>query len=43
MLSTISETIGDTDTFIQGLKHHWLLRSAFKTPKTNAPPAKASR
>jgi phospholipid/cholesterol/gamma-HCH transport system substrate-binding protein len=43
MLSTISKTIGDTDTFIQGLKHHWLLRSAFKTPKTNAPPAKASR
>jgi hypothetical protein len=23
---------------VQGLKHHWLLRSAFKKPKTNAPP-----
>jgi ABC-type transporter Mla subunit MlaD len=41
MLSTISRTIEDSDTFIQGLKHHWLLRSAFKTPKTNAPPASA--
>jgi hypothetical protein len=24
---------------VQGLKHHWLLRSAFKTKATNAPPA----
>ena len=43
MLSTISQTVTDSDTFVQGLKHHWLLRSAFKTPKTNAPPAKAGR
>lgn len=33
MLSVISKTIGDTDTFIQGLKRHWLLRSAFKPKK----------
>jgi len=43
MLGVISKTVGDADNFVQGLKHHWLLRSAFKTPKTNAPPAKASR
>jgi hypothetical protein len=24
---------------VQGLKHHWLLRSAFRTKDTNAPPA----
>jgi ABC-type transporter Mla subunit MlaD len=41
MLATISRTITDYDTFIQGLKHHWLLRSAFKNEnqkETNAPP-----
>jgi hypothetical protein len=39
MLGGISKTIGDYDTFIQGMKHHWLLRSAFKKDKTvNAPP-----
>jgi hypothetical protein len=35
MLSGISKTIGDTDDLIQGLKRHWLLRSAFKKPATN--------
>lgn len=30
LLFGISKTIGDTDDFIQGLKRHWLLRSAFK-------------
>jgi hypothetical protein len=30
----------DTDDFIQGLKRHWLLRSAFKTKATNAPAVK---
>jgi ABC-type transporter Mla subunit MlaD len=30
MLWGISKTVRDTDTFVQGLKHHWLLRSAFK-------------
>jgi len=40
MLSTISKTVADADDFVQGLKHHWLLRSAFKTKATNAPSAK---
>ncbi|MGB7768822.1 MAG: hypothetical protein WBN22_08215 [Verrucomicrobiia bacterium] len=42
MLGTISKTVGDADDFVQGLKHHWLLRSAFKKENqgdTNAPPA----
>jgi len=39
ILSALSETIIHADQFIQGLKHHWLLRSAFKTKSTNAPPA----
>jgi ABC-type transporter Mla subunit MlaD len=38
LLWGISKTITDSDDFIQGLKHHWLLRSAFKTKPT---PAKA--
>ncbi len=38
MLSQISKIVVDSDTFIQGLKRHWLLRSAFKPAKTNAPP-----
>ncbi len=41
MLSTISQTVADADGFVQGLKHHWLLRSAFKKEnagKTNALP-----
>jgi ABC-type transporter Mla subunit MlaD len=45
MLSTISKTVADADNFVQGLKHHWLLRSAFKKEnqgKTNAPPADLS-
>jgi ABC-type transporter Mla subunit MlaD len=41
LLWGISKTVNDTDTFIQGLKHHWLLRSAFKhqakTEKTQPP------
>jgi ABC-type transporter Mla subunit MlaD len=35
IVSEISSLIRDTDNMVQGLKHHWLLRSAFKT---NAPP-----
>ena len=30
MLPAIAKTISDTDDLIQGLKRHWLLRSAFK-------------
>ena len=37
ILSGISKTVTDTDDLVQGLKRHWLLRSAFKTKKTNAP------
>ena len=41
MLSGIAKTVADSDDFIQGLKRHWLLRSAFKkenaAAKTNAP------
>jgi hypothetical protein len=39
LLSAISDTVVHADQFVQGLKHHWLLRSAFKTKATNAPPA----
>ena len=39
ILSGLSTTIIDADQFVQGLKRHWLLRSAFKTRATNAPPA----
>jgi hypothetical protein len=50
ILTHISDIIVHTDEFVQGLKRHWLLRSAFKnkagkTPKpgttTNAPPERA--
>ncbi len=40
LLAGISKTVRDSDSFIQGLKHHWLLRSAFKTPATNQPSLK---
>jgi len=40
IVTSVSAAIVHTDELIQGLKRHWLLRSAFKTPKTNAPPAK---
>jgi ABC-type transporter Mla subunit MlaD len=39
ILTSISSAIVHTDDLIQGLKRHWLLRSAFKT---NAPPAPKS-
>ena len=40
ILSEISRSVTDTDDLVQGLKRHWLLRSAFKTKPTNAPPEK---
>ena len=43
MLWGISKTVADTDDFVQGLKRHWLLRSAFKTKSTKASSAKAKR
>ena len=39
VLGNLSRAIMDADSFVQGLKHHWLLRSAFRTKATNAPPA----
>ncbi len=41
ILSSISKAVTDADDLVQGLKRHWLLRSAFKAkppPATNAPP-----
>lgn len=45
ILTEISTIVTNADNMIQGLKHHWLLRSAFKDKKpeekkkdTNAPP-----
>ena len=40
MLGGISKMVVDSDDFIQGLKRHWLLRSAFKVKPTNAPAKK---
>jgi hypothetical protein len=37
LVGGIYKTIVDTDDMVQGLKRHWLLRSAFKTKATNAP------
>ena len=39
LVTHVSQTIVDTDDMVQGLKRHWLLRSAFKPAKTNAPAA----
>jgi ABC-type transporter Mla subunit MlaD len=38
MLGSISAAVIHTDELVQGLKRHWLLRSAFKTKATNQPP-----
>jgi ABC-type transporter Mla subunit MlaD len=37
ILSSISRTVVDADDLVQGLKRHWLFRSAFKNEFTNAP------
>jgi len=42
LLGGLSQTVIHYDEFVQGLKHHWLLRSAFKKKNTNAPPAAAA-
>jgi len=39
ILGAISQTVTHYDELVEGLKRHWLLRSAFKTRNTNAPPA----
>ena len=46
IVSEVSKLIVDTDDMVQGLKRHWLLRSAFKKekapePKLAPPPRKA--
>ncbi len=44
IVTRISSAIIHADEMVQGLKHHWLLRSAFKSKETNAPPeSKPSR
>jgi len=42
ILGSVSKIVVDTDDLVQGLKRHWLLRSAFKTKATNAPPASSN-
>lgn len=37
IVSKISEAITEADDLLQGLKKHWLLRSAFREPKANQP------
>ena len=39
-MSNLVKSIADTDDLIQGLKRHWLLRSAFKKKATNDPAIK---
>jgi ABC-type transporter Mla subunit MlaD len=39
LLGSISQAVVDTDDLVQGLKRHWLLRSAFKDKKPGAPGA----
>jgi preprotein translocase subunit YajC len=40
LLFGIAKTIRDSDDFVQGLKHHWLLRSAFKNENKQTEPQK---
>lgn len=42
IVSSVSDAIVHTDELIQGLKRHWLLRSAFRPPRTNVEPARSS-
>jgi hypothetical protein len=42
MLGQISDIVVHTDQFVQGLKRHWLFRSAFKKPATTAPASAVS-
>jgi ABC-type transporter Mla subunit MlaD len=43
ILSEISRAVVDADDLVQGLKRHWLLRSAFRAKSTNAPPVSPGR
>jgi ABC-type transporter Mla subunit MlaD len=42
VVKSVSDAIVHADELMQGLKRHWLLRSAFKEPKTNAVPPRSS-
>ena len=37
LVKSLSDAIQHADQFVEGLKHHWLLRSAFKPKKTSTP------
>lgn len=37
LVSNVDQAIISAHTFLEGLKHHWLLRSAFKEKKTKEP------
>lgn len=39
ILETISKAVVDANDLVEGLKRHWLLRSAFRSQNTNTPPA----
>ncbi|MCW5552472.1 MAG: MCE family protein [Verrucomicrobiae bacterium] len=39
ILETISKAVVDANDLVEGLKRHWLLRSAFRGQSTNTPPA----
>jgi ABC-type transporter Mla subunit MlaD len=43
LVSEVSRLIIDTDDMVQGLKRHWLLRSAFKNTGPQSPKAPAQR
>jgi ABC-type transporter Mla subunit MlaD len=43
MLFSISKIVTDSDNFVQGLKRHWLLRSAFKKENKAADAAAAKK
>ena len=43
VVSELSRLIINTDDLVQGLKRHWLFRSAFKPKPAEIPPAKATR
>ena len=43
VVGQLSQTIVHADEFVQGLKRHWLLRSAFKAKDTNAPASRPTK
>ena len=42
-VATLQALLLHTDELIEGFKRHWLLRSAFKSKPTNAPPRSPSK